>query len=942
MSPPAPPPGSDSRASSEQTFRDLISRALIGIFRTSPSGVVLEANPALLRALAFASIADMNRVGLRNLYRNPADRDRLLDHVSRGPVTGFETCLRGGDDRLVEVTLSAHLVRDEDGQALFLEGTLEDTGDRKLAEHALRESERRLGDVIDFLPLATMVVDRAGRVTAWNRAMEAITGVPASQMLGKGDHEYAIPFYGQRRPILIDLVFAPPEELEGSYRHVQQRDGILSAEAFIPELGESGIILVGFASALRDSTGAVVGAIESIRDITELRRAEEELKRARDEAELANQAKSAFLATMSHEIRTPLNAIIGLTSVLQDTPLEPEQRGFVDTIRTSGNALLSVINDILDFSKIEAGRLELEEAPFDPRHCVESALDIVAPEAARKGLGLGCVLECGTPCRVVGDATRLGQVLVNLIGNAIKFTDRGEVVVSVRSRPAEATGAVTLEVAVADTGIGIPADRMARLFQSFSQVDATTTRRYGGTGLGLAISERLARAMGGRLWAESEVGRGSTFHLSLALRVAPVDPAATPRPFPPGARLLIVDDHAAGRTVLCRQALSWRLEPVAVSSGEEALELLAGGATFDAAILDLEMPGMDGLQLAEAIRRQGCGADLPLVLVSSLGSRPADPRVRHFGALLSRPVKPSQLCDALAGLLAGGHAAAPTAAAAPAASSARLDATTAARRPLRILVAEDNPTNQRVALVMLERLGYVADLAGNGLEAVAALRRQPYDLVLMDVQMPELDGLEATRRIRAGLPPERQPWVVAMTAGAFTEDRERCREAGMDDYVGKPIRVAELVAALSRARPLSTRLAAAPPAPAAAPETATPSPPVLDRAAVAELWESLGPTAAAVVPQLVAAFLAEAPAQLGEARRAMAEGRHADIRRTAHSLKGSCLSLGLAALAEAAKTLEHAAREGRLDDAPALLEAAEVELERARVALAGPQAGGVP
>jgi PAS domain S-box-containing protein len=802
-------------------------------------------------------------------------------------------------DRLVAVAVLL-------GQVLlaFLITAVRSDRRRYLTEVQLGDREEHLRGILEAAGDAFIAVDTGNRITEWNAQATAIFGYARADVVGAELAELILPADAREDAPLLALGAVPRNLGRRIEITAQRADGARFPAELTPW-------------ATPHDGPATFNVF--LRDVTDRKRHEAEIAAARDAALAASQLKSEFVANMSHEIRTPMNGVLGMSSLLLDTALDPVQRDYAETVHNSAEALLTVLNDILDFSKIEAGKLDVEVADFHLRRLVEDVVGLGAVAGQDKGLEVTALVDPEVPAAVCGDSHRLRQVLTNLVGNAVKFTERGEVVLHV------STTADGVRFTVRDTGIGITPEQGERLFQAFSQADTSTTRRYGGTGLGLTICRQLVELMGGALRFSSEPGAGTTFRVDLPLTSVAPPPAPIPvRGYPTDARVLVVDDNATNRKVLRQFLTSWSLQPECVPDGPAALAALraaaAEGTPFRAVVLDMNMPGMTGLEVARQVGADRALAGTPMALLTSGSSQDEAAAVRaaDVGVYLTKPVREAQLYAGLSRLLGQSAPVVAATAANPAAP----------RFPHRLLVAEDNPVNQQVVLAMLDSLGFDADVAVDGQHAVELVSVGDYAAVLMDCQMPRLDGYAATRAIRRVRGPQSGVPVIALTASALADDEQRCRDAGMDDFVTKPLRPEVLGRVLARwlsdARANPER-----PAPAAVPipERPAAADDPLDRTALAQLAE----VGSGLLESVVTAFLGTVAERMPELRAAVADGAAADIARIAHGVRGSAGYVGATALATAYGVLETADVSRSAD----LLAVVEAELAPAVEALRG-------
>ncbi len=826
-------------------------------------------------------------------------------------------------------------------QASLLSGMcwmmVRDRRNRERAANVLRSSLSLQQGILDSANAIIIAADANGVIHTVNPTVERWLGYQPQELIGKTVERLHLPDEITRRAVTLSTELGTPITPGLEVFLAKARLGKIDQQEWTYVRKDGSRLPVSLSiSALKDDHGTLAGFIAIAHDLTLRKQAEQQILRAKEAAESATSAKSEFLASMSHEIRTPMNGVIGMTGLLLDTELNDAQRAMAETVRTSADSLLTIINDILDFSKIEAGKLDLENTDFDLRQVIEDAMILLAEKAQGKGLELACTIAPDVPVAVNGDPGRVRQILVNLLSNAVKFTERGEVVVramltaggstglhrAIRGEASPADSAALLPVQiqfeVQDTGVGMPPHVQTKLFQAFTQADASTTRTFGGTGLGLAICKRLVELMGGDISVVSGVGAGSTFCFTIRLmpRPAPAFPNATDLT---GIPVLVIDDNTTNRTIFHQQLSAWGMRCDLAKDAPEGLRLLRaaqrGGRAYAIVVMDMQMPGMDGMALARIIKEDADLAPVQIVLLSSMMVNDLTTRAQGIGiaACLTKPVRQHHLRSVLLKLITGEEHGA----------SKHLDAKPVTRLQGRILVAEDNPVNQRLALALLAKLGCRGDAVANGAEAVAASERIPYDLILMDCQMPEMDGYQATAAIRqrdARDSSKRRIPIVAMTANAMAGDREQCLAAGMDDYVSKPVRFEQLVATLERWLPKAT-------AEVRPKTTSLPAIPVdvingsvlwFDPTELATLQEQLGSDTGSI-PEIIDIYLNEAPRHVAAITTAVEAHDATALRMGGHRLRGSSQILGARAIAEVCQLLENCGKRGDLAPAAGLL-----------------------
>ncbi|MGB2981828.1 MAG: PAS domain S-box protein [Candidatus Zixiibacteriota bacterium] len=900
---------------SEKKYRTLVEQSLQGLAVVQDFRVVF-ANTALAEISGYSveELRCLSPEEVKSLV-HAEDRDmiweRFQHRLSGKPVSPryeFRIVRKDGTVRWLEMFASRIDYRGK----LAVHAAIMDVTERKQAKEKLQESEKKYRTLVETAQEGIGILDPDENIIFVNQAFANLLGYQKEELLS------------------LNLSQISDKEQLTEFRKETEKRRHGNSSTYETKLytkaGEPKYFSLS-ASPLFDEKGTFTGTMGLLADITERKQAEEMLRKAKEEAEDANQLKSEFLANMSHEIRTPMNAIIGMTDITLDTSLTEEQRDYLTTVKESARGLLELLNDILDLSKIEADRVELETIDFDLRVTVEGVADTLATKASAKGLELACIIHSQVPCLLLGDPGRIRQILMNLAGNAIKFTETGEVVIRVELEK-ETEDRATLLLSVSDTGVGIPTEKQAWIFESFTQADGSTTRKHGGTGLGLSISKRLVEMMGGRIGVESEPGKGSRFWFTVALQKQEDSHEDLPPVAPDirGMRILVVDDNQTNRTILVKMTESFGCSPEAVEGGKEAIQALKRAAhkekLFDLVLLDMQMPEMDGEETLGAIRQDPDIKDVTVIILTSLGVRGDVARLQALGCAgyLTKPIKQSQLFDTIITVLSRQKK---VVGREPIRIVTRHTVAEVKRRRIRILLAEDNPMNQKLAVALLKKAGYSIDAVENGRLAVEAINRRAYDLVLMDVQMPEMDGFEATKTIRRKQDEKRCIPIVAMTAHAMKGDREKCLQAGMDDYVAKPIEPQELLDTIER----WTRSCDPNEATVGRKETvADGSLPVIPIDLEAALDRFDGDKE--FLTNMLQEFLDSAFGQLETLKKAVEREDAELIEREAHSIKGAAGNLGATGIADVSLKLELLGRKANLSGASEVIAKLKTEFKR--------------
>jgi PAS domain S-box-containing protein len=907
---------------SESQFRDLFDDAPVAYHELDLKNRITRVNKTELTLLGYAAEEMVGRLVWDFIVEDRHDAEHGAGDSS---IDAYQRTFRRKDGKTIPVLMRHKLIKDASGLICGMRSTLQDISALKRKEEQLLEAEEKYRSIFE----------------------NAVEGI--FQSTGEGA-------YINANPALAQIYgYDSPDELMCSVTNVGRQLYVDSRRraAFVAAVNEKGFVndfqsevrrkdgsriwISERARAVRDKDGKLLYYEGSVQDVTARREADAAITQARDAAIESARLKTEFLANMSHEIRTPMNGVIGMTGLLLDTELQPKQREFAETITSSAESLVAIINDILDFSKIEAGMLTFEEIDFPLHQAVEGGVELLAERAASKEIELACLIRSDVPVALRGDPGRLRQVITNLVGNAVKFTDRGEVFVEAR-KVDEDDDSVRVRFSVRDTGVGISKEAQGKLFQAFVQADGSTTRKFGGTGLGLAICKQLVRQMDGEIGVESEPRKGATFWFTARFGKQPrARSVAIPQiELLRRSRILVVDDNATNRGVIHHLLEAAGIREELAVSGAEALVAVRSAAAknkpFDAVLIDMQMPEMDGMALARAIKDDRRIAQTPLVMMTCRDRRDDPEAMRDVGvdAYVTKPLKRAALFDSLRSVLSDDDAGVSMDATLVALKRTPAAAAPMAGLSLRILIAEDNEVNQKVALHQLKKLGFSADAVANGKAALAALRQQDYDLVFMDCQMPELDGYEATARLRKIEAGKRRTWIVAMTANTLEGDREKCFAAGMDDYVAKPVKTNDMLGALSR---YVQRTDQVPAAEAAAPaEQPAAQGPAVDATALASFRE-MDDGEGRVLDQLIAAFLDNTPKVIADANRALEQRAALQVARCAHSLKGSCSNFGASAMRDACQRLEILAGTGNLAGAPEMLSQIQSEFERVHAAL---------